>query len=330
MSTDEPQSPSALRRLTGLDPQDFAERLWGRDLHLARGADRDDGDFTDLFSLAAANELISSRGLRTPFLRMVRNGDTVPNRSFTSGGGVGASIDDQVHDGKVRELFAGGATVVFQGLHRTWRPIGDFVRALATEIGHPVQANCYITPPQSRGFDDHYDVHDVFVVQVHGSKEWCLHAPALTHPLRDQPWDHRKDAVRRAAAEPPLEAVTLGPGDCLYLPRGFIHSAQALGGVSSHLTLGVHCWTGHHVATSLADAALGRLAQDEGVRRSLPAGATVEDTDTVESIRAALQSALAAVPVEQIRAALAAMSRRSMRATPVSVFDPLSAEEVQG
>lgn len=320
---------SALRRLTGLDPRDFAERLWGRNIHLARGTDRDMDDFTDLFSLAAADELISSRGLRTPFLRMVRNGVTVPNHSFTSGGGVGASIADQVHDSKVRELFAGGATVVLQGLHRIWRPIGDFVRTLAAELGHPVQANCYVTPPQSRGFDDHYDVHDVFVVQVHGHKEWCVHAPVLIHPLRNQPWDDHKDAVRHAAVEPPLRVVTLAPGDCLYLPRGFIHSARALGGVSAHLTLGIHCWTGHHVATALADAALGHLAVAEEIRASLPPGATVEDTDAVESVRAALQTALAEVPIDQVRATLGAMSRNSMRAAPVSVFDPLPAEEVQ-
>lgn len=260
---------------------------------------------------------------------MVRNGATVPNRQFTSGGGVGATIDDQVHDGKVRELFRDGATVVFQGLHRTWRPIGDFVGDLAVELGHPVQANCYVTPPRSRGFDDHYDVHDVFVVQLHGRKEWCLHSPVLPHPLRDQPWEHRKDEVRRAAAEEPLCVVTLTPGDCLYVPRGFIHSARSLGETSAHLTLGVHTWTGHHVATALVEAALRRLAGAEAVRASLPLGVTVGGTDTVESVRAALQAALAEVPADQVRTALAATARKGMRRAPVSVFDPLPAEEVQ-
>jgi lysine-specific demethylase/histidyl-hydroxylase NO66 len=315
-----------LYRLTGLDQQVFAERFWGRELHLARAADGD--GFVDLFSLTAADELLSSRGLRTPFLRMVRDGTTIPNARFTSGGGVGATIDDQVHDGKVRELFSAGATVVLQGLHRTWRPIGDFVRELAAEIGHPAQANCYVTPPQNQGFDDHYDVHDVFVVQVHGHKTWSVHTPVFLHPLRDQPWEKRRDDVRQAAAEEAQSVITLNPGDCLYLPRGFVHSARALGGVSAHLTLGIHPWTSHDIGRSLLEAALAGLAGIEGMRASLPLGTTVGDIDSVESVRAALQTVLAEVPAEQIRAALAEKVRSSMRAAPVSVFDPLPAEKV--
>ena len=79
----------------------------------------------------------------------------------------------------------------------------------------------------------------------------------------------------------------------------------------------------------LTEAALRRLADTEGVRASLPLGTTVEDTDTVESIRATLQTALAEVPAEEVRAALAAIARSSMRAAPVSVFDSLPVEEVQ-
>ena len=36
-----------------------------------------------------------------------------------------------------------------------------------------------------------------------------------------------------------IDAV-LTPGDVLYLPRGFLHSATALGEISAHLTVGIH------------------------------------------------------------------------------------------
>ena len=39
-----------------------------------------------------------------------------------------------------------------------------------------MQANAYITPPQNQGFSHHYDVHDVFVLQLAGEKEWTIHA----------------------------------------------------------------------------------------------------------------------------------------------------------
>jgi exonuclease III len=35
--------------------------------------------------------------------------------------------------------------------------------AAAAELGHPIQVNAYITPPQSQGFAPDHDVHDVFV-----------------------------------------------------------------------------------------------------------------------------------------------------------------------
>ena len=88
-------------------------------------------------------------------------------------------------------------------------------------------------------------MHDVFVLQVAGEKHWTIHEPVLQAPLRDQPWTERRDAVRERAAEPPVIDAVLRPGDALYLPRGYLHSARALGGVSAHLTVGVHPVTRH-------------------------------------------------------------------------------------
>ena len=203
---------------------------------------------------------------------MAKSGQTLGDKAFTAPGGVGAGIADQVSDSKLVALFGDGATIVLQALHRVWPPIIDFVGALAAELGHPVQANAYVTPPQNQGFDDHYDVHDVFVLQVAGTKRWRIHAPVWDAPLRDQPWTDRRAAVQRAAAEPPLIEAVLEPGDCLYLPRGFLHAATALGGVSTHLTLGVHTWTRYTLAEQLTAQALRTLAGDADLRASLALG----------------------------------------------------------
>ena len=88
-------------------------------------------------------------------------------------------------------LFAEGSTVVLQGLHRLWPPLIEFADQLAADLGHPTQVNAYVTPPSSRGFSPHYDVHDVFVLQVAGEKHWTIHEPVLTrspaHPAVDRP-----------------------------------------------------------------------------------------------------------------------------------------------
>ena len=153
-------------------------------------------------------------------------------------GGTGAQVADQVVDDRLLDLFVDGHTLVLQGLHRVWPALVDFAGQLVTDLGHPVQVNAYVTPSQSQGFSAHYDTHDVFVLQVAGEKRWRIHEPVLPSPLRDQPWtDHRAAVEERATGDPVIDTV-LRPGDSLYLPRGYLHAAEALGGVTCHLTVG--------------------------------------------------------------------------------------------
>src|SRR6185437_3154093 len=60
-----------LHRLTGLDAREFAERHWGRAPLLRRGTDA--GAFRDVLDLDGVDELLSRRGLRTPFLRLAED-----------------------------------------------------------------------------------------------------------------------------------------------------------------------------------------------------------------------------------------------------------------
>lgn len=311
---------SALHRLVAVPFEEFACQYWGSRPLLSRAADLPAG-FGDLFSNDAVDELVSRRGLRTPFLRVAKNGSTLVDSAFTAGGGTGAGIADQASDDKLLRLFADGATLVLQGLHRTWEPVLSFTQDLAAELGHPVQVNAYVTPAQNTGFSDHYDVHDVFVLQVEGEKRWRIREPVRPSPLRDDPWTDHRAAVEEAATEPPLLEETLRPGDCLYLPRGYLHAASALGDVSTHLTIGVHPWTRRHLADEMVARAVAVASEDDRVRASLALGVDVADPSDWESdvdvVREALVRALRDVPVETLSAALAARSRGTQRAAPV-------------
>jgi lysine-specific demethylase/histidyl-hydroxylase NO66 len=220
---------------------------------------------------------VSTRGLRTPFLRMARQGRVLDAKRFTRPGGAGAEIADQVADDKVLREYAEGATLVLQGLHRTWPPLVDFGAQLAADLGHPVQVNAYVTPPSSRGFDAHYDVHDVFVLQVSGEKRWMIHPPVHADPLRTQPWEQHQAAVDARAAEEPALDTVLRPGDALYLPRGWLHSAEALGDTSIHLTVGIHALTRY----ALVEALLALAADTPELRASLPLGVDLADPDAL-------------------------------------------------
>lgn len=291
------RSASALARCLAIDAADFAEQHWGRRPLLTRGGDRPraEATFSDLLDADAVDELVSERGLRTPFLRMAKGGTVIGPQRFTRSGGAGATVADQVADDKILDQLANGATLVLQALHRTWPPVIRFSSVLAAEIGHPVQVNAYITPPENQGFAAHYDNHDVFVLQVSGRKRWRVHEPVVIDPLPGENWEQRRSEVAARAAEPPLLDTVLEPGDALYLPRGYLHSATALGDLTIHLTIGVHPLTQNTLLRHLVEVA----GADAALRTSLPMGVDLSDP------------AVLAGHLAQTAEALAAFARRS-------------------
>jgi hypothetical protein len=322
----------ALGRCVCVPPEVFGRKYWATGpLHSAAGSLP--RDFADLFSSAAADELLTDRALRTPFIRMAKEGKVLSGDCFTASGGFGAAVADQVDPAMVLREFAAGATIVLQGLHRTWPALQTFTRQLVAELGHPAQVNAYITPEASRGFDPHYDVHDVFVLQVSGEKHWRVHAPVRTHPRADEPWSQYRAAVNARAREEPVLDVVMRPGDALYLPRGWLHSAVAREGTSIHLTIGVANFTGADVVRELTAAVAG----SDDLRTPLPimgsaglaglaasagsAADTDEVTAAVADISRAFIDALGAAPAarpDRIAAALSHRLRQLVRPEPVA------------
>ncbi len=260
-------------------PAVFGAEFWGQKPLLSRASALDQ-DFSDLFDTAAVDELVADRGLRTPFARMAKEGTVLGAGRFTGSGGFGAEIADQVSADKVLHEFADGSTLVLQGLHRTWAPLAEFTRQLIVDIGHPIQVNAYITPASSRGFDPHYDVHDVFVIQIAGEKRWTIHEPVFRDPLRSDAWTDHRDAVAERARLTPYLEETFRPGDVLYLPRGWVHSATALGDVSIHLTIGVSA----HTRSELVERMIARLGASPALRAALPMGVDRLDAAALQSL----------------------------------------------
>lgn len=283
---------SSLSRCIAVDAEVFAREHWGRQPLLSR-SDTLPRDFDDLLSPHSVDELISERGVRAPFIRMAKEGGLVGKDCYLGSAGFGAEMPDQVDSAKVLAQFAAGATIVLQGLHRLWPPMIEFVRGMVDDLGHPVQANAYITPPANRGFDPHYDVHDVFVLQTSGRKHWRVHEPVHRDPLPTQPWTDHRDAITARGDDHPVIDTVLEPGDALYLPRGWIHSAEALGDTSIHLTIGVSAVTTYDLVRAVMD----QLGSVESMRASLPMGSDFTDRD--ETAALATKAIAAAIDVLQ-------------------------------
>jgi len=304
-------SPSALARCTRVDPKTFAVEHWSRTPLLSRAADLPRG-FDDLLSVADVDELVGERALRTPFFRTVQEGRglPVPLRTVTAGN---RRIGDLVDSDALRAQHAEGATLVLQSVHRMHPPVGRFCRELASELGHATQCNAYITPAgDAQGFDYHHDTHDVFVLQVSGRKRWIVHEPVVQLPLPSQP-QAGGHLVRDGAA--PLLDVELEAGDCLYLPRGYVHAALTTDEHSVHLTVGVLSTTWFDVLGDAVTLAAG----DPAFRDALP----VQPEQALDELPDFLQRAaawLAALPAEQVRALLAARLGRATPPEPVGLL----------
>jgi ribosomal protein L16 Arg81 hydroxylase len=304
----------ALRRCVSVDPAEFAARYWGSRPLLSQAHP---SRFTDLFGLAAVDELIAERGLRTPFLRVVKEGRVVAVDRYAGGGGAGAEVADQILDERIVGLVADGATLVLQGLHRVWPPLVDFAVGLRADVGHPVQVNAYLTPAGNRGLATHYDTHDVFVMQVAGHKRWQVHPPVLPHPLPRQPWGSHADEVAATATGPATVDSVLNPGDALYLPRGWLHRAEAVGDVSLHLTVGIKTITRY----ALVELLLELAADESALRAPLPLGVEVAEpvdiADDLAATVAVLRDWLGTVTAQEVADRLRARYWPASRPAPL-------------
>ena len=168
----------------------------------------------------------------------------LPESTFTRSGSLaGKPLTGLVDPVKLMRLHDEGATIVLQGLQRYWTPVSDLVAGLELELGHPCQANAYLTPPGAQGFAVHSDSHDVFVMQTHGTKLWEIHGDGGPGEL------------------------LLEPGVVAYLPTGTPHAARAQEAVSLHLTIGINQLTWRQLVSRLVRDVLDDVADDH-----LPAG----------------------------------------------------------
>ena len=164
---------------------------------------------------------------------------------------------------KLLEQMWSGATLVLDQLHQREPKLGHLCRTLQRELGYPLQTNCYLTPPNGAGFTPHWDNHDVFILQVLGSKRWKVENERRRLPGRsDYMTEEEGRVVKKDAA-----SFTLKQGDLIYIPRGVVHAAECGVDPSLHITLGVHPRTWEDLVNStIADL----VRQDDNLRLALP------------------------------------------------------------
>lgn len=255
--------------LAPIQREDFFREYWERKpLHVSRANAH---VYDCILTNGDLENIISSTDLRYPAIQLARNGSYLAPEAYTKNVKHGSEFFNGVPDlRQIQSEYRSGATVVLPALQRTWPPLRQLCTALEDEMSHPVHANAYLTPGDSPGFTPHYDTHEVFVLQIAGKKQWRVFEPPLSLPHRTQPFT----PVGYTLPTPVLE-FELKQGDLLYLPRGYVHAATALGSHSAHVTIGITVYTWVELISELV-ASSKEIA---GFRTALPPGfATHEET----------------------------------------------------
>jgi len=192
---------------------------------------------------------------------------------------------------------------VLDAVDELHEPLEELAADLERLFRERIQINSYAGWHTSRGFDLHWDDHDVFILQVAGRKRWRVYGQTRPHPLAG-------DADNPKPAGAPLWEDTLEDGDLLYIPRGWWHVAEPLEEPTLHLTVGIHKRTGLDLLTWFT----GRLRASEVVRRDLPRFASpAERAQHMRQLKEALLAAWDDNPAERYFDELDAMAEPRAR-----------------
>jgi 50S ribosomal protein L16 3-hydroxylase len=156
-------------------------------------------------------------------LRVVRDGRLVLDQARLSWGAA-------------QGYYRRGHTLLVR--HAEWS--STMLEALAEEFASffhtPADIQVYLTPHQSQAFEWYYDLEEVFIIQVHGCKEYTIRQNTLNPwPV----WDNMPADLRYDRETSPIRLTCrLEAGDWLYIPFGWWHIAQTQT-ESIHLSIGV-------------------------------------------------------------------------------------------
>lgn len=294
--------------LAPLSTRAFIQDYWGQRCYLQKRGDP--SFFSPLFSMEDLDSVLSltGQGLNHS-LRVVKSeSGKVTNRELSSG--------PQPNMFELYLAYGDGFTLIVNAVDQRWQPISAMCQGLQNTMDHQVGANLYVTPPNSQGFLPHFDDHDVFILQIEGSKTWRLYPNQNPLPLANMP-EPTASELGEAEAEFVLDA-----GDLLYIPRGHVHEAATSKTGSIHLTVGINVFTWLDLLTEI----LKRQAEGNiDLRVALPPGFLHSDGAELTEVAEKLLSAAAAAdtPLEVLDH-FRSILRRASQPAPDGHFSSLN------
>jgi hypothetical protein len=229
--------------------------------------------FADLFSLDALDRLLAQGDVWHPNVRVFLAGEQLAYETYAARPwAYGRDVHRRVIDvAKLADYFRRGATINLLGLERTSPEVMNLSKDLEIEAGFPVHTTAFLSPPNAVNVPPHFDMVDVIVTQIHGSKNWNVWLPTRDRPLVTDTSGRLYDRDDRVVSDDALVGhYELQAGDTLYVPRGFLHEAITTTESSLHLAFGINVHRWYDVVERAAKDAVSGLAQVVEFRQALP------------------------------------------------------------
>jgi bifunctional lysine-specific demethylase and histidyl-hydroxylase NO66 len=189
---------------------------------------------------------------------------------------------------KVQLFLRIGASLVGDHIEDIDPVVRQAAAMLSDQFAGTAGANVYCSFQGIRAFDSHFDLHEVFAVQLEGEKTWQIYENRAEAPVEALQGENAQAIIDQAKGKV-MMTVRMQPGDLLYIPRGYFHDALADSSASLHLTFGIRPLGGRYVFRLLEELAV----KDRQFREYLPDGRA--NSEGLRAHLAGLADELAAV-----------------------------------
>jgi len=231
--------------LSPVKAEDFFETDYGCTVRYIPGPD---DKFSGLYSWDDLNRCMNFDKVWDSFnVKMVMDSEPVPPVNYCPEGNLDRAI--------LAKYLDQGATLVLSGFETLCDGAGALFKSIQTATKSPCGGVLYYSKKEHAGFRPHFDIMDVFVIQIAGEKLWTIYESQFENPIlkpgyHSMSFSHDHHRKNKGAIE---AEITMTPGDVLYIPRGKYHSALAKSDSCLHLSFGIEPARGIDYLQSLID-----------------------------------------------------------------------------
>ena len=116
---------------------------------------------------------------------------------------------------KLARLLEQGCSMIVINLHTHVPTLSATLQDAKVHGIRLVEAGAVVTTDSIGALETHYDLYDLIILQVEGSKRWRIYGPRVTKPTTPK--------LREPPRTPPMLDAVLRAGDMLFMPAGYWH-----------------------------------------------------------------------------------------------------------